>query len=123
MKREKHAMIMLNSVRGTVYVMESEFEKATEILDAAELKVRAMYNLDKLVYSFFFKAKTVFYLKKANFEQYYKSSLQFLAYTDQKVNSIFTPLSLLPWSKERRSALTWLYLSLSPPRSSTSANL
>ena len=61
-------MIMLNSVRGTVYVMDSEFEKATEILDAAELKLRAMYNLDKLVYSFFFKAKTVFYLKKANYE-------------------------------------------------------
>lgn len=76
-------MIMLNSTRGSVYVLGGNFEKATEMLREAEVKLRAMYNLDKIVYSFFFKAKTLFYFKKEDFEQYYMNSLQYLAYTDQ----------------------------------------
>lgn len=78
---------MVNAIRGTAYVLAGDFEKAVDILREAEVKLRAMYNLDKIVYSTFFRAKTIYYFKKNDYEQFYQNSLQYLAYTDTKVSN------------------------------------
>ena len=73
---------MILSIRALVHVLGSSFEKAKKYLLEAEPKLRAMYNLDKIVYSTFFKARALYYLKKSEYSEFYQNSLQYLAYTD-----------------------------------------
>jgi hypothetical protein len=73
---------MILSVRALVHVLASSFEKAKNYLIEAEPMIKSLYNLDKIVYSTFFKSKALYYLKKSEYSEFYQNSLQYLAYTD-----------------------------------------
>lgn len=79
--REKHAKIMILSLRAMVHILDSSFTKAKEYLLEAEPILKAMYGLEKMVYSTFFRSRALYHLKRAEYSDYYQNSLQYLAYT------------------------------------------
>lgn len=84
--KEKHAKIMLTAVRAIMLIIDGDFEKANTCLKEVEPTLKAMYNLNKIVYSYFFKAKALYYLKRSEFSEFYQNSLQYLAYTSPEVS-------------------------------------
>lgn len=77
----RDAYFMWKSMKAEKLILNNKYEEAKEVLEALGKEIEDAYDVDPLVQSGFHKTYALLYKGLAKPRDYYKSSLQYLAYT------------------------------------------
>jgi hypothetical protein len=78
--------LLLRILKGFCLIELNRLYECEEIIKSLKGQFEKSFEIDKLVYSNFYKLSAYYYEKKENYDEFYNNSLQYLAYIKEGVN-------------------------------------
>lgn len=86
-KESDAAKLFCKVSQSEKWLNQGDYNKCQDLLKEVEEALKFLTDVDRVVYSQFYKVTALFYRRKERFGEFYKAGLQFLAYTpDSNLN-------------------------------------
>ena len=89
LEKKGEEILFMKTLKGFVYLRLNNMIECEEILKNLKTELEKKFEVDQIIYSNYYLLSAKFYEIRKNYDEFYSSCLQYLAYVKDNVNLFF----------------------------------
>lgn len=89
LEKKGEEVLFMKSLRGLCYLKLNNMIESEAIIKTLKVELEKKFEVDQMIYSNYYLLSAKFYEIKKNYDEFYSSALQYLAYVNDNVNNFF----------------------------------